>query len=321
MSARTLERPAEAPAPGPVPPGPAPHTLIAADGRALAAAWFEPPVAPARAVAVVNPAAGVPRRFYRAFAQWMAARGYAVLTYDYRGIGESRRGAGPRGDPATMRDWALLDMPAALAAAEARRGGGALPLLLVGHSFGGNAIGFADGVERADALLAVASQAGEWRQWPARHRALVAAFFGGWVPALVRLHGHLPGWALGAGAQPMPAGVARDWARWGLRRGYFWDDPAMRPHSRYRAIVAPVHLWSIDDDWAFAPARAVDALAERFPLAAMQRMHLHPRDAGARSIGHFAMFRRELGPQVWPRLLAPVEAAAPALRDAGLLPA
>jgi len=294
--------------------------LVAADGRVLAARWSEPADGPARAVAVIHPGAGIPARHYRAFAAWLAGRGYAVLSYDYRGIGDSRHGSSLRDEPATMGDWARLDMSAALTAAERRRATHGLPLLLVGHSFGGHAIGFASGVERADAILAVASQGGEWRVWPRPQRYVVAGFFGAWVPALVGLFGCLPGWALGGGAPAMPAGVARDWSRWGLRRGYFFTDPEMQAHSSFRAIVAPVHLWSIADDWAFAPRTAVDALAARFAQAAVQRHRLHPGEVGARAVGHFGIFRRDNGPAIWSRLLAPIEAAAPALRAARLAP-
>lgn len=294
-------------------------TLLCADGRRLAADWVEPACGPAHATALVSPAAGVPRGYYRAFAHWLAGRGYATLTYDYRGIGGSRLAQGVRGDPASMRDWALLDMAAAIAAAQHRRErdhpSRPLPLLLIGHSFGGNAIGFAQGVEQADAILAVGSQSGEWRHWPGLTRPVVAAFFGAWVPAIVKAFGSLPGWALGGGAQPMPAGVARDWSAWGLRRGAHFSDPAIRPHSRFADIVAPVHLWSIEDDWAFAPRSAVDALAVQFRAADVQRHHLHPADAGLRSIGHFGVFRRSAGTATWERLLRPIEAASPALRS------
>jgi predicted alpha/beta hydrolase len=110
------------------------------DGVELAAHWYEPAPGrgPARAVAVIHAATGVPQGFYRAFAQWLARRGYAVLTYDYRGIGLSRRGP-IQAERATMRDWGRLDMSAALAAAARRRSEGGpagtppLPLLLVGH--------------------------------------------------------------------------------------------------------------------------------------------------------------------------------------------
>lgn len=291
--------------------------LVADDGRHLAATWHEPPAGAARAVAVMHAATGVPRGYYRAFAVWLAEQGYAVLTYDYRGIGGSRLAHGVRADHATMRDWALLDMAAAIAAAQHRRGrddpSRRLPLLLIGHSFGGNAIGFAQGVEQADAILAIGSQSAEWRHWPVLTRPMVAAFFGAWVPATLKVFGSLPGWALGGGAQPMPAGVARDWSAWGLRRGAHFSDPAIAPHNRFAKIVAPVHLWSIEDDWAFAPRSAVDALAGQFPAAVVQRHHLRPADAGMRSIGHFGAFRRGAGAAVWERLLQPIEGASPAL--------
>jgi predicted alpha/beta hydrolase len=287
--------------------------LVADDGRHLAATWFEPPTGTARAVAVVSCAAGAPRGYYRGFAEWMAGRGYAVLTYDYRGVAGSRRGP-MRHERASMRDWALLDMPAALAAAEARRATQALPLLLVGHSFGGNAIPFARGVERADALLTVASQLGEPRLYPGHHRWVAEFFFRAWLPAQVALFGHLPGWALGGGAQPLPRAAARDWARWGRTRGWAYGDPAMAEHRAASALNIPVHLWHVADDQRFAPPRAVDGLAAVFRNAAVQRHGIAPADVGVKQLGHFGAFRRNPGPRLWERLLAPIEAATPALR-------
>lgn len=291
--------------------GPAHHPLRAADGRLLAASWFEP-AGPTRAVAVVSSAAGVPRGYYRAFAGWLAQQGYAVLVYDYRGIGGSRRGP-LQHDPATMRDWALLDMPAALAAAEARRDTLGVPLLLVGHSFGGNGIGFAPGVERADALLMVAAQLGETRLYPGRHRWVAEVFFRAWLPAVVGLAGHAPGWALGGGAQPLPPGVARQWSRWGLTRDWAYGHPDLQAHSRTAQVTAPVQLWNISDDLTYAPPRAVDALAARYARAAVQRHTITPAALGQRRLGHFGAFRRQAGPPLWSQWLAPLQQALPAL--------
>lgn len=300
--------------PAAVSAGPQSTVLVADDGRHLAATWTEPPSGVAHAVALVSSAAGVPRGYYRGFAQWLAGRGYAVLTYDYRGIAGSRQPGPMRHERATMCDWALLDMSAALAAAEARRGGRGLPLLLVGHSFGGNAIGFARGVERADAIVTVASQQGEVRLYPGVHRVVVSTFFRAWLPVVTALMGHAPGWALGGGAQPLPKAVARQWAAWGLRRGWAFADPAMKPYSSFGAIVAPVHLWNVSDDLTYAPPQAVDALAAQYRIAAVQRHTLAPADVGQRRLGHFGAFRREPGALAWERLLAPIENAVPALR-------
>lgn len=313
-----FERPAPAGGDGAGGDPPA-QRLAAADGRLLAARWFEPPRQPARAVAVVNAATGVPQRFYRHFAAWLAQRGYAVLTYDYRGIGESRQGP-LQAEPARMRDWALLDMPAALAEAARRREGGpgsALPLLLVGHSFGGNAIGLADGFEAADALLGVAAQSGDWRNWPGRDRWVTHVFFHALLPAAAHLLGKAPGWVLGGSGAGLPKGVALDWARWGRRRGYLFTDPELAAHlSRYRRFNGPAHLWHISDDRTYGPAAAVDALAAQFSAARVERPALDAAALRSGPIGHFGAFRAEPGRRIWPQWLERIESATPALRAA-----
>src|SRR6201991_2763293 len=64
-------------------------TVPAADGYRLGATLFLPRGARRRA-ALISSATAVPRKIYRGFAGYLARRGFAVLTYDYRGIGGSR---------------------------------------------------------------------------------------------------------------------------------------------------------------------------------------------------------------------------------------
>ena len=85
-------------------------------------------------------------------------------------------------------------------------------------------------------------------------------------------------------------------------------------------MLAPVHLWDVADDLWYAPAPAVDALAAQFRNAAVRRHSLRPAEVGVRRLGHFGAFRRTPGPMLWRRLMAPIEAASPALRSAGLAP-
>ena len=67
-------------------------TVPAADGYKLAATLFLPRGAKRHAV-LINSATATPRKIYRGFAGYLAHRGCAVLTYDYRGIGGSRQRA------------------------------------------------------------------------------------------------------------------------------------------------------------------------------------------------------------------------------------
>src|SRR6202012_5786096 len=142
--------------------------LPAADSYLLGATLFLPRGAKRHAV-LINSASAVPRRIYRGFAGYLARRGCAVLTYDYRGIGDSRQKSlvgynQPKslvGFKASMSDWAALDVTAAVAWMRERYK--TLPLAYVGHSFGGQALGLLANNSEISRALLVASQATYWK--------------------------------------------------------------------------------------------------------------------------------------------------------------
>lgn len=101
----------------------------------------------------------MPRRFYREFAEFLASRGHAVLTFDHRSMGESV--PAPR---ARMRDWGEKDLAGVLTYVQ--KGHPALPLAGFGHSAGGQMLALAEGAERYQAFVGVAAQSGHWRHWP-----------------------------------------------------------------------------------------------------------------------------------------------------------
>jgi predicted alpha/beta hydrolase len=121
-------------------------TVPSTDGYPLAATLFLPRGIKRHAV-LINSATAVLRKIYRGFAGYLAHRGCAVLTYDYRGIGDSRQKSmegynQPKslvGFKASMSDWAALDITAAVTWMRERYHN--LPLGYVGHSFGGQVLG------------------------------------------------------------------------------------------------------------------------------------------------------------------------------------
>ena len=88
-------------------------TLPAVDGYELGGTLFLPRGAKRHAV-LINSATAVPRKIYRGFASYLAHRGCAVLTYDYRGTGDSRQSKSLVGFKASMSDWAAQDITAAV---------------------------------------------------------------------------------------------------------------------------------------------------------------------------------------------------------------
>ena len=92
-----------------------------------------------RIAVLVSSGTGFPKGFYERFARYLAGRGAAVLTYDFRGIAGSRPDE-LKGSTIDYLDWGRLDMPAAMdALIEAAPG---LRVVHVGHSVGGHFLGF-----------------------------------------------------------------------------------------------------------------------------------------------------------------------------------
>ena len=273
----------------------------AADGYPLAATLFLPRRAKRHAV-LINAATATPRKIYRRFAGYLAQRGCAVLTYDYRGIGGSR----PRdvvghdqpkslvGFKASMADWAALDATAAVAWMRERYH--ALPLTYVGHSFGGQALGLlANNAEVSRALL-IASQAATWRLMaaPERYRVYAAMNLVG-VP-LTRVLGYAPGWA-GIG-EDLPKDAFLQWARWVTSPRYLFDDGDLSALKNFANFTGALRALCIaDDPWATRPA--VELLCSGFTSIKSEIITVTPKDTGVSKIGHFGFFRPEHRDTLW----------------------
>jgi predicted alpha/beta hydrolase len=273
----------------------------AADGYPLAATLFLPRRAKRHAV-LINAATAAPRKIYRRFAGYLARRGCAVLTYDYRGIGGSRqkdtvgydRPKSLVGFKASMADWAALDATAAVAWMRERYH--ALPLTYVGHSFGGQALGLlANNAEVSRALL-IASQAATWRLMaaPERYRVYAAMNLVG-VP-LTRVLGYAPGWA-GIG-EDLPKDAFLQWARWVTSPRYLFDDGDLSALKNFANFTGALRALCIaDDPWATRPA--VELLCSGFSAITPEILDLAPAEVGSPRIGHFGFFRPEHREPLW----------------------
>jgi len=281
-------------------PREATFTLHSEDGYALGATRYEP-AGEVRAQVVLHAATAAPQRFYAPFARFLTGYGLRVLTYDYRGIGSSKPTT-LRGFSADMIDWAYRDAVAAVRTLEGFAP--TLPLLAVGHSFGGQIAAALPEGRRPDALLTVGTQRGwyrpfdDWATMWLRWRLV--------VPALTRLFGYLPG-AAGT-KEDLPGGVARQWAGWCLHPDYYLSThPEIG--ARLARYAGPVYALSFTDD-AYAPLINVEWFVDRLRRAPVLHQHVHPQELGRSGVGHFGAFRPELSEALWPAMAAFLCAAA-----------
>jgi predicted alpha/beta hydrolase len=274
-------------------------TFPAADGYPLAGTLFEPATGRARAAVLVNSATAVKRRYYGPFVAFLAESGFRVLTYDYRGVGDSRPER-LRGFAARMQDWAEQDAEGALRFLH--EPSGEAPLLLVGHSFGGQALGLMPGRKRFDAALLVATQSGAWRNWTGFGRLRLVLLWYGLIPVASRLCGYFPAKRLGV-AEDLPGGVARQWAHWGRHRRYLLREGGEARRRAYAELTLPIRAYSFSDD-PYAPRAAADHLLSFYSGARVEHRHLRPRDLGVEAVGHWGFFREACRDTLWPESLA-----------------
>jgi predicted alpha/beta hydrolase len=131
------------------------------------------------------------------------------------------------------------------------------------------------------------------------------------MPVLTSLCGYFPSHRLGLG-EDLPAGVAREWARW-CRSPAYMDD-----YLGHAAFTSPMLALSFADD-SFAPRRAVEALHRQYRAAAIEHRHVAPSDYGATRIGHFGFFKPGI-PGLWKETtdwLARPSTARPAVARVG----
>lgn len=244
---------------------------------------------------LISSATAVPRGLYAGFAAALVADGAkAALVYDYRGVGGSAR---PRNwkKRIGMKDWALLDLPAAVAALDAVAPGHAMVSL--GQSFGGQAIGLCGVSGRFSRHAMVATMSGYFGGLD--DRAAKWRMLGVGVP-VSGVYRDTPRW-LGIG-EPIPSSVFRDWARWCSNRDYFFDDPKLPETARYLDVRQPILSIGLTDD-VWGTERAIRSLMRHYANAPVELRFISPEDAGG-PIGHLGFFRSRFATTLWPELIA-----------------
>jgi predicted alpha/beta hydrolase len=278
---------------------PSPLSIGCADGRVLHGHVFSVPNGIERlGTVVIASATAVKAGYYHRYAAFLAANGFAAITFDYRGIGDSRGGS-LRGQRMRWYHWGSLDIDAVLAWAFATSRG--LPVHCVGHSFGGFGVGLAGHAAGLGRILTVGAQHAYWPDLRFRHQV------GHWgrcllsVP-LVAVFGYFPCKRLGV-MEDLPRGVALDWARsrkdfTSAATGIERDE--LRAHQA--AVTAPILALAPDDD-EYATLDAMNRAVAYTPNSPACIIHLHPEQYGETSLGHFALFHSRFRHTFWEQSL------------------
>jgi predicted alpha/beta hydrolase len=285
------------------------------DGWALRAGVCEPMSGAsgaggrARGVAVLAHALMARRsEFHRAdggLAGFLAARGWRVVSFDFRGHGESS----PRADQGgryAYDDLVRSDLPAVVSFARSRARGrlGRLPVVVVGHSLGGHTslAAQATGGIHVDALVGFG--ACPWvrdlepsaSRWVAK-RALVAG-----MVAMARRVGRLPARALRRGSDDESLACMEDIGRF-ARAGWASADGRHDYLSAIGRVRVPVlQVVSSGDRLECAPACGAALLEGCGGRGARDLVRIEGSDGGGKPPGHMGMVTSQRLKDAWTRV-------------------
>jgi predicted alpha/beta hydrolase len=282
--------------------------IRARDGYDLAATVHPPdPRRYSGRAVILASAMGVKRGFYRRYASHLAAEGFPVVTFDYRGIGDSRPES-LRRFRVRLQDWGDKDLAGVIDWA-----GRVFPeadLYLVGHSVGGQIFGLADNRDLVRGVVAVASQSAYWKHWSGRHRVGMYLLWHAVMPTVPRVLGYFPARVFRLG-EDLPEGVAREWAWWGRHPHYLHGRLSEEIRQGYERYAGALRAYSFADD-RYAPEPAVRGFLRLYPNAVSTHRAIAPRELDLPAIGHFGFFGEKAGALLWHETVAWLGALTPA---------
>lgn len=269
--------------------------FTASDGYSLIGTLYTPAHG-IKANIVLCSATGVPQAFYRRFAEYATQFGYQVLTFDYRGVAQSAPKR-LKGFKMSYLDWGTLDLAAAIDFLAQDP----IPLFMVGHSYGGQALGLAPNHAKVTAMYCFGTGAGWHGYMPFKEKMKVQVIWNIIFPPMVAVTGYLPWSKLNMGAD-LPIGVYQQWRKWCKNPTYFFADPEQHALiAQYAEVKTPIYAVSaLDDDWALPNSR--HAFMQHYRQAPMQFINISASDYSLKEIGHMGYFRKG-SEKIWDEIL------------------
>ena len=245
---------------------------------------------PGSKVIIIGPSADTTQVYYRPLAKLLRSLDYDVVTFDYRGTGQS---APPqlKGFKTCLHQWAVQDADAVIRFVKNHFVN--QEIIYIGHGISGEIIGLAQASQYIQKLVLVSSALSCKKIWPLKHRLRIIALKT--IMRLVnKLFGYFPGTKLGI-LKDIPKGVAHQWANWCSNTNGLFD---AYPDNNFRKLQVPLLAFSFTDDWR-CPPKAVEELLNRFTSSIITWHHILPRDIGVKRIGHSGFFDPYAKPTLW----------------------
>jgi predicted alpha/beta hydrolase len=268
-------------------------TIRTNDGTRIWISYYTSEVSNKKVI-VIAPGVGLTHDYYDLFATFLVQQAFAVVTFDYRGMGRSAP-ENLSGYSANMHQWAVQDINAVLLYAKQHYPGD--EIIYIGHCMGGEIIGLSPASQYVNKIILVSSALTCEKLYP-WHRRILLKISKSKSRAMSWLLGYAPA-DKKRKREKIPKGVYLQLANWCDNPNGLFD---AFPDNNYRKINVPLLAYTFTDDW-YCPPKAVNELLNHFASAAITWYHLKPKEIGLKQIGHIDFFNPSMRSTLWESLL------------------
>lgn len=271
--------------------------IIAEDGCKLSA-LFGSSDSFVKGVIIISAATGIRKEYYINFANYLVRQGYAVLLYDYRGIGESAP-SDLRTSTASIYDWATQDMNAALNYMVQEKG--FTSIVWMGHSLGAQLVGLLDNQKYIKKVISLSAAVGYWGYFPFPKSLIIWMQWYVISPVLVKIYGYGPLKKVGWG-ENIPKNVFMEWRQWCMSKTYYKNYLQHKwQYDKFYRFIKPITAVYPSDDF-IANDKTVSLMMEFFPNAPVEILKIPVDKYTNLKVGHTGIFRKRFESSLWPVL-------------------
>lgn len=253
-------------------------------------------------IVVLCSATGVLQKYYAKFASFLSNNGCTVYTFDYSGIGFSKK-QNLRKFDVTLSNWATNDIKSVFEFIKTKHSQQKIHCIC--HSIGGQLLGIVPNNNIFKNIIFVTVQNINHSMWKGFGR--VRTFFNYYflIPVTVNLVGYLPSKKF-MKMENLPKSMALEFASWGRKKNHVFAYKE-KDQLFYSQIKSKITSYSTENDH-FAPKKAVDWMTRKYNNAFVVRKHLKPQDYEGKQIGHFGFFKAKFEHSIWQEFLSDLQA-------------
>lgn len=251
-----------------------------------------------KAVVQFNCGTAVNREIYSQFLFFLVENGYSCCLWDYRGNGESLNE--PLKDCVyRYADYGTKEMTAIKAFLNNR-----FPdkkIIIIGHSAGGQQIGFMKELDNVAGIINFAVSSGYYPYMPLPYRIKAYFFFYIFSPLSNLLNGYVKAKPFGL-MENLPNGVVNEWRQWLESKDLFFHKRIYGitvPEGCFKNFKIPIHNYRTVDD-SISNKKNIEAFWKHIKSeSSITFTRLEPKEFNMKKIDHFGFFKRKMKEGLW----------------------